>query len=112
MRRAREANPAVDAIDRVLEVEAQAREAVRAAEDAARARVEDARDQARRIRRRTTQRIVELHRRQIEKTEAFVAELKREAERTAPTTDLDADDRVALERAAEALARELTEVRG
>lgn len=109
MRREREANPAVDAIDRVLDVEAQAREAVRACEAAARARVEDARAHARRIRRRTTERIVDLHRRQIEKTEARVGELEREAREIAPTTDLDADDRAALRRAAAALARELTE---
>lgn len=102
------ASPAVDAMDRVLDAEARARRSIEAAEAEAESAVEAARARARRIRRRTTQRIVDLHRSQIDKTQALIEQMRREARSLGITTDLDAEDRAALERAASALARELT----
>lgn len=108
-RKGRETTREVDAINRVLDAEASMRKAIERCEAEAHARVEAARAQARQIRRRTTQRIVLLHRAQIEKTEAYVDALRREAESRATEVELDTRARSALIRAAERLAKELTE---
>ncbi|HJL40310.1 MAG TPA: hypothetical protein RMG48_03330 [Myxococcales bacterium LLY-WYZ-16_1] len=101
-------SPASDAIHQVLEAEARARAAIERCEAAARARVEAARAEARRIRERTTHRIVELHRTQSEKTQAQIEALQAEARERADAFDLEDGDAGVIERAAERFAAELT----